>query len=438
MVESKTVLNLRFSLLVKAEGLTVTTETVVYVGLTNLAVLARFWVVGSYLPKTRLFVKNNFGMQSMLFEERQIDAGYPESVVLAFLQDWLRLTPTRLKLILQTYLSLNEALADDFRLLAKLPKTDWLAKFDRQVLETELSKFYQRLVSQDIQVCSILDVTYPTNLNHLAEPPLVLYYQGNWSVLNQYKWLTVVGSRMPTVYTKKVLQNILEPVCQAGVGVVSGLALGVDTLAHQIALQAQSATVWIFGSGLDFDSFYPAENWGLKQQILEQGGLVISEYPPGTEPLSYNFPKRNRLLAALGSVVWVVQAGQKSGSLITASLARDLGKTVATVPGSIYDDSLAGNLNLLRDGANLILEFADLWQLLGLSKYQPVTVNREQPVFNSAEEQLVWQQLSAEPQLLEDLSRRLQMEIQELSQHLTMLELHNLAVCVGENLWVRG
>jgi DNA processing protein len=220
--------------------------------------------------------------------------------------------------------------------------------------------------------------------------------------------------------------------------VVSGLALGVDTLAHQIALQAQSATVGIIGSGLDFDSFYPAENWGLKQQILEQGGLVISEYPPGTEPVSYNFPKRNRLLAALGSVVWVVQAGQKSGSLITASLARDLGKTVATVPGSIYDDSLAGNLNLLRDGANLILEFTDLWQLLGLSKYQPVTVNREQPVFNSAEEQLVWQQLSAEPQLLEDLSRRLQMEIQELSQHLTMLELHNLAVCVGENLWVRG
>jgi hypothetical protein len=87
----------------------VTTETVGYVGLTNLAVLTRFWVVGSYLPKTRLFVKNNFGMQSMLFEERQIDAGYPESVVLAFLQDWLRLTPTRLKLILQTYLSLNEA-----------------------------------------------------------------------------------------------------------------------------------------------------------------------------------------------------------------------------------------------------------------------------------------------------------------------------------------
>ena len=119
----------------------------------------------------------------MLFEERQIDAGYPESVVLAFLQDWLRLTPTRLKLILQTYLSLNEALADNFRLLAKLPKTNWLAKFDRQVLETELPKFYQRLVSQDIQVCSILDVTYPTNLNHLAEPPLVLYYQGNWSVL---------------------------------------------------------------------------------------------------------------------------------------------------------------------------------------------------------------------------------------------------------------
>jgi len=377
-------------------------------------------------------------MQFMLFEARQIDAGYPESVVLAFLQDWLRLTPTRLKLILQTYLSLNEALADDFRLLAKLPKTDWLAKFDRQVLETELPKFYQRLISQDIQVCSILDVTYPTNLNHLAEPPLVLYYQGNWSVLNQYKWLTVVGSRMPTVYTKKVLQNILEPVCQAGVGVVSGLALGVDTLAHQIALQARSATVGIIGSGLDFDSFYPAENWGLKQQILEQGGLVISEYPPGTEPVSYNFPKRNRLLAALGSVVWVVQAGQKSGSLITASLARDLGKTVATVPGSIYDETLAGNLNLLRDGANLILEFADLWQLLGLSKYQPVTVNREQPVFNSAEEQLVWQQLSAEPQLLEDLSRRLQMEIQELSQHLTMLELHNLAVCVGENLWVRG
>jgi len=374
----------------------------------------------------------------MLFDEVQTEANYPESVLLAFLQNWLRLTPTRLKLILQTYPSLSEALADDFRLLVNLPKTDWLAKFDRQVLHNELPKFQQKLVSENIQVCSILDATYPPSLNNLTDPPLVLYYQGNWSVLNQYKWLTVVGSRMPTIYTKKVLQNILEPACRSGVGVVSGLALGVDTLAHQIALQAQSATVGIIGSGLDLASFYPAENWALKQQILDQGGLVISEYPPGTEPASYNFPRRNRLLAALGNLVWVVQAGLKSGSLITASFARDLGKTVATVPGSIYDETLLGNLNLLRDGANLILEFADLWQLLGLSRHQPTISQHSEPEFTCLQEKLVWQQLSAEPQLLEDLSQRLQMDIQELSQHLTMLELNNLAVCVGENLWVRG
>ncbi len=367
---------------------------------------------------------------------KQFDT-FDENLLLGYLEIAIKLNHNRLNLILSKYPSLNQAVQDNFFEIRKLPKTNWLDNFEPQKLTTDFQKFTESVTTNKIHLCSIFSKNYPIQFQNLPDKPLVIYYQGSWQALEQKKMITVVGSRNPTVYAKKLINQILEPLCGLGIGVVSGLAFGIDTLAHQKAVEKDCTTIGVIGSGLDENSFYPKENQSLKTQIIQKGGLILSEYAPGTPPNAYNFPQRNRLLAALGDLVWVVQAGIKSGSLITANLAQEMGKTVATTPSSIYDEAMLGNLKLLKDGANFVSEPEDILQLLGLAVHRPIVLNQEIQ-FNNDIEKLVWQQLSVEPQLLEDISEKLNMDIHELSQHLTMLELQNLAICVGENMWIRG
>jgi DNA processing protein len=301
----------------------------------------------------------------------------------------------------------------------------------------QIDKFQKDLTEHDLQIVSILNPDYCPKFRILAEPPLVLYYQGELSSLLETQLLTVVGSRSAGLYAQQLLKKVLEPLCRLGLGVVSGLALGVDTLGHQTAADSQALNIAVIGSGLDRSSFYPKENWRLMQQILEQGGLILSEYTPGTPPNNYHFPRRNRLLAALSELTWVVQAGLKSGSLITATAAQELGKTVATTPGSVLEPELAGNLKLLKDGANLVSEPEDVLQILGLSQHPKIQAPTE-PSFGSPEEKLIWQHLSLVPQPAEELAKQTGLNINQLGSLLTMLELQNLAICTGDNLWLRG
>jgi len=360
-----------------------------------------------------------------------------ESLLLGYLEIAIKLNHSRLNLILSKYPSFNQAVQDNFFEIRKLPKTEWLKNFELQKITTDFQKFAEFVTTNNIHLYSIFSENYPIQFQNLPDKPLVIYYQGNWQALEQKKMITVVGSRSPTVYAKKLINQILEPLCELGIGVVSGLAFGIDTLVHQKAVEKNCTTIGVIGSGLDEKNFYPKENRNLKAQIIQKGGLILSEYAPGTPPNPYNFPKRNRLLAALGDLVWVVQASVKSGSLITANLAQEMGKTVATTPSSIYDETMLGNLKLLKDGANFVSEPEDILQLLDLAVHRPITTNH-QIQFNNDAEKIVWQQLSVEPQLLQDISKKLNMDICELSQHLTMLEIQNLAVCVGENMWIKG
>lgn len=360
-----------------------------------------------------------------------------QSLLLAWVSTQIHLSRPRLKLILEHYGTFQQGVQDNFSALRRLPKNDWLAKFHNQDVAQQVDEFATILQQSEIKLVSYLDEKYPEKFQVLQDPPLVLYYQGDWSAVYQKQLITVVGTRHPSFYGKKLVTEILAPVCQLGVGVVSGLARGIDTLAHQTALAKQATTIAVIGSGLDASSFYPRENWELRQQILDQAGLILSEYPPGTPPNTFHFPRRNRLLAALSEVTWIVQAGIKSGSLITALAAQDLGKTVATTPGSIYDASVSGNLNLLKNGASYISQPEDILQLLGLRRHPPI-VPAQTPQFNSPEEQLIWQKLSLEPQLADHISLQTGLDIQTLNGILTMLELNNLAICVGENKWIRG
>lgn len=369
----------------------------------------------------------------MTLFESELDIS--ENALLTYLSGEVNLNPIRFKEVFSLYESLNAAVFDDFNKFDKR-KNKWLEKwkgFDK----TKFDKMMESLQVNEISVLTIFDENYPEKLKILDDYPLVLYYQGDLSLFDKKEVITVVGSRNYTRYAEILLNKTLKPTCQAGVGVVSGLALGIDGLSHQVALEGGSFTIAVIGSGLDDKSFYPSSNLGLKKQIIEQGGLVLSEYPPGFEATRFTFPRRNRILSALSELTWIVQAAKKSGTLITASLSRDLGKTVATTPGSVFEATLAGNLELIKDGASLITEPEDIFMLLGLKAY-PEIVTERKIEFGSENEKKVYNILSLTPRLAEDVAGELDMKMTEINGVLTMLELSGLATSLGENQWIRG
>jgi len=355
------------------------------------------------------------------------------NLLIAFVTSKINLNPERWDLIIKTYGSLDVAVSDNFAQI----KAKWLEKWPKEMdLETEMKKFQLNLKNREIAIITHLDKAYPEKLKALTNYPMVLYFQGNLELLENTQMLTVVGSRNYTKYAQIILEKILKPACRLGIGVVSGLALGIDGISHQIALESKAPTIAVIGSGLDDESFYPRENLGLKKQLILNGNLILSEYPPGTTATVYTFPQRNRILAALSELTWVVQASKKSGSLITASQAQDLGKTIATTPGAIFEESLSGNIQLLKDGASLIIEPEDILQLLGLSRQIKTVVLDIQ--FDSEIEEKVYKQLSLSPQNIENISQNLKINLTELSGVLSMLELSGIATNIGQNQWIRG
>ena len=266
----------------------------------------------------------------------------------------------------------------------------------------------------------------------------MLYYQGNAELLKlaEEEMITVVGSRKITKYTEILMDQILSKACLNGVGVVSGLAYGVDLLSHQIAVNNNAPTIGVLGGGLDRQSFYPKANLKLKKQIIDQGGLVMTEYAPGTEPNRYTFPKRNRILAALTPVTWVVQAQHKSGSLITANYAQDLNKTIAATPGSILENAYEGNIELIKNGANIITEPEDIMTLLGLS----ISLSSEavEVQIDDSTQNQIHKVLTLKPQNIEEICAKTGFDHTATSTALSMLELSSYAKHMGENDWIRG
>ncbi len=198
-----------------------------------------------------------------------------------------------------------------------------------------------RIITRDME-------EYPKMLEPLQYPPLILYCRGNFIDLNKRFCISVVGTRNMSVYGKNCAYNISKELAQKGAVIVSGLADGVDSMAHSGALDAGMPTVAIIGCGVNV--VYPKKDAALMKRILEHG-MVISEYPLCTNPERYHFPERNRIIAALSPATLVIEANIKSGSLITARLSCDLGKDVYAVPGSIYSAYSKGTNYLIKDGA---------------------------------------------------------------------------------------
>ncbi len=220
-----------------------------------------------------------------------------------------------------------------------------------------------------IGVIAYTDPEYPKQLEHIYNPPSVLYYKGNISCLQTKLTVTAVGTRKATAYSLKAAKEICSELSARGAVIISGFAMGVDLACSMAAAEIGRPTVCVMGCGVDVD--YPKQNFAYRDPILAAGGVFVSEFPPGTPPISPNFPKRNRILAALGRAVVVFEAGTRSGSLITANLAAGQGRDVLCLPpADIFSEAFVGNIKLLRDGAIPMYSASDVIDCITFRKKQ--------------------------------------------------------------------
>jgi DNA processing protein len=217
---------------------------------------------------------------------------------------------------------------------------------------------------------------YPDVLINIPDPPVVLFYRGDIERFLTMPAIAVIGSRRCTTYGKKVARTLARDFVRSGVAVVSGLARGIDGEAHRGVIEAGGITMAVLGNGLDV--CYPPEHDRLSEKILEKG-VLLSEYPPGTEPARYRFPERNRLISGFSRGVVVVEAGRKSGTMITVNTALDQGRDVFAVPGEVTRALSMGTNMLLRDGAGVVITAADVLEPLGLARDQGSSAETFEP-----------------------------------------------------------
>lgn len=279
-----------------------------------------------------------------------------------------------------------------------------------------------------MQTLEISDSAYPALLAEIHKPPKQLYYRGDISLLQRPNMLAVVGSRKATMYGRQAAAKLLPPCIRSGVIIVSGMAYGIDSIAHRTCIEIGAPTIAVLGSGVDNESLYPKGNHRLAQEILASGGLIISEYEPGTSPYLGNFPARNRIIAGITKATLIVQAAIRSGSLITARLAMESNREVLAVPGPITDPAYKGTNTLIRDGATPALEASDILSIFELSESLQADL-KQTPLREDLQKIAVV--IAATPLYIDDIALAAGASITEVSAALAELEMIGVITHVG-------
>lgn len=256
----------------------------------------------------------------------------------------------------------------------KHPKNIWNAKKEellkieaigeetaKQILKEEyrigLERYETYMKQNNIELIHIYDKYYPQKLKKIYDKPIVLYIKGNKSILNEFS-LAIIGCREHTKYGEMVAKNMSYQISKNNIVTISGLARGIDSIAHKETLRAKGKTIAVIGSGVD--NIYPEENKELAKEIIKNGGTIISEYVIGTKPQKMNFPARNRIISGMSNGVVVIEAKKKSGTMITVDFALEQGKEVFAVPGNILSKNSEGTNELIKQGAKLVTNVEDI------------------------------------------------------------------------------
>ena len=300
--------------------------------------------------------------------------------------------------LLQEVLRLHGSPAAVFSAVAENDKTTlemlpekYLAKLRANAVHSVLAGFDRLMSVYRIRALSVSDGVFPEALTQIPDPPAILFYQGDTECL-QRRMLSVVGSRAASYSGQKAARNLAKELSFHGVSVVSGMACGIDASAHWGCIEGGSPTLAVTGCGLDI--VYPRENQKLHDEILGNGGLIVSEYIPGEKPYGWHFPVRNRILTGLGKALILVEARIRSGSMTSVQHALDQGRDVFVYPGDPESGSFEGNHLLLREGAVYFTNASDILEDMGWLDNQPIVrqnidCSSTFPAFSQAEESVI-------------------------------------------------
>lgn len=358
---------------------------------------------------------------------------------------FIKITPKRYKDLVRVFYHIEDIWQADAIALRSTGWDDeliqefltWKNSFDQHKAQAILEK-------ENIECITIDDERYPPLLKEIYDPPFCLFVRGN---LEPLKFpLAVVGTRKATPYGNQITELLVKPLAQAGVCIVSGLALGIDGLAHQATLDVKGRTVAVLGGGVDSKTIQPTRHTKLAEHIIANGGAVISEYPPGTEPFAYSFPRRNRIIAGMTLGTLVIEAGDASGTLITAQCALDGNRDVFAVPQNITSPTSIGTNNLLKMGARLVTSAQDILDVLGVAQKKgtdawssrpPDSQEREIKITaDSKEEKILLPLLSLEPVHIDDIIKNSLLESRVVTSTLTLMEIKGKVKNLGGMMYV--
>ena len=303
-------------------------------------------------------------------------------------------------------------------------------KFIERILQArervDLEKLWARIEAQGIKILTWEDEAYPQRLKEIEQPPPVLYVRGDYLPDDLFA-VAIVGTRRVTSYGRQITDELAGYLAANRITVISGLARGVDAIAHQTALKAGGRTIGVLGSGVD--KIYPPEHRALAEKMMEHGAIV-SDYAPGTPPDASNFPPRNRIISGLSLAVVVIEAGETSGALITAEFAAEQGREVFAVPGSILAPQSKGTNKLIQNGALPLLSVNDLMQALDLTRMGEQKAARKVIPSDETEARLM-NVLSDQPLHVDEIRNQTELPIEKVSATLALMELKGMVRQVG-------
>lgn len=297
--------------------------------------------------------------------------------------------------------------------------------------EKKIIEIKDKLIKYEIKMTMFYDKEYPEILRNYDDAPACIYYKGDISKVSENYNVAIVGSRKCTNYGINATKIISTELSKNKIGIISGMAKGIDYYAHTSSLDNGGFTCAVLGCGIDV--VYPKENLKLYNSIA-RFGCLLSEFPPGTEPFAYNFPTRNRIISELSNLVIIVEADIKSGSLITANFALDKGIDVMAVPGSIFSDQSKGCNKLIKDGAYPITDLEDVFEHIGIENMEK---EKPQKIIHCGIEKQIYGILNDNPIHIDDIIKLANIDIKHLYEVLFELQLKDEIMCLAGNYYVR-
>ena len=292
---------------------------------------------------------------------------------------------------------------------------------------TAFSTILARKMNYPIKTIGLANKSYPDLLRHIPDKPKNLYLRGDAKILDT-PGFGIVGTRKASLYGKDATIKIASDLSRAGFTIISGLAMGIDTIAHETALNNKGKTIAVLGSGIDDSSIFPRVNILLAKRILDNGGLIISEYPVGDPGYKSNFPERNRIISGLSLGVLVVEANDRSGSLITARHALEQNKDVFAIPGSIFSKGSIGPNRLIQKGAKLVSESSDI-----IEEYEGrIILNKSISTENPVEKNIIDILNNNDSASIDEIAQNINHPIEKILSSLSMLEINNSVINLGD------